>query len=211
VKLISVQIGQPQILKFNGQEVMTSFIKKPVRGPVQVHKTNLEGDGQADLKHHGGELRAAYAFSLDAYKNWPLKPADFEYGSFGENLTINSFSEDDLCIGDILKIGSAEFQITLPRIPCSKLNFRFQNAKALKTFTDYMRPGIYMRVLKTGQIKADDQVLVEQFEKSRVTVNEVYCKYMKKPVPPDLAERARQLKTISEKFRGFLSGDFTGK
>jgi MOSC domain-containing protein YiiM len=205
VKLVSIQIGQPQKLKFNGQEVKTSFIKKPIQGAVQVHKTCLEGDAQADLKHHGGSEKAVYAFSLDAYKDWPIKPDDFGYGSFGENLTIDSFSEDHLCIGDILKIGDVSLQITTPRIPCSKLNFRFQNSKALKIFSDYLRPGIYLRVLQTGKIAAGNSITIEKFEESRVRVNEVYKILMKKPVPDDLLGRAQKLVSISEKFREFLS------
>ncbi|HEX9877936.1 MAG TPA: MOSC domain-containing protein, partial [Gammaproteobacteria bacterium] len=106
------------------------------------------GDGQADLENHGGEYKAVYAYSLDHYDYWrgALNRVDMPYGQFGENLTISGLDEFDSCIGDQLRIGSALFTITQPRVPCFKLGIRLGDEKMPRLFSESARTGFYLRV-----------------------------------------------------------------
>jgi len=139
---------------------MSGIDKHPVEGPVAVRKTNLEGDKQADLTVHGGVNKAVYVYPSENYRFWKKQfPArKLPWGSFGENLTTQGLLEDSIRIGDKLVIGSAEFEVTQPRMPCYKLGLKFDTQSILKTFLDSRRSGFYLRVLKEGSVKVNDGI-----------------------------------------------------
>src|SRR5437867_8417809 len=118
VKHLSVNAAQPRAIKLGTREVMTGIYKEPVAGRVRVRGHNVEGDAQADLSVHGGEYKAVYAYPFEHYAQWErdLGRSDFKPGMFGENLTISGATEDLVCIGDVLRIGTTALQVTHPRM-----------------------------------------------------------------------------------------------
>ena len=118
-----MNVSLPKEVEFKGKTVRTDIFKEPAHGTVRVGKLNLVGDGQADLMGHGGEFRAIYVYSFDHYAFWSeeLKRADFAYGQFGENFTVEGMLDEDVRVGDVFRIESALFEVTQPRVPCYKL------------------------------------------------------------------------------------------
>ena len=158
MKLLSVNIAQPRALDYKGRSVMTGIYKEPVSGPVPLGREGLQGDGQADLKVHGGPDKAAYAYPIEHYSWWQqqLGRAPFPHGQFGETLTMRGLLEQDLGIGDCLRIGGALLQVSQPRTPCFKLGIRMGVADFPRQFQDSGRVGFYLRVLEEGPVCAGD-------------------------------------------------------
>ena len=140
----------------------TGFFKSPVKGPVFVGMTNLAGDGQADLKHHGGIDKAVLAYSADHYPNWrsELNLPDLPSGAFGENLTIAGLCEQTVHIGDIYRIGQVTFEVSQPRQPCWKLARRWRMNDLLGRVIENGRTGWYLRVLEEGYIEPQMPVML---------------------------------------------------
>ena len=161
MRLVSVNVGKPrEIGKVRGNSVESAIHKMSVMGPVAVKKLNLEGDEQADLTVHGGEDKAAYAYPSEHYTYWKEKfpGRAMPWGMFGENLTIQGLMEADVHTGDRLLIGSAEFVVTQPRLPCFKLGIKFGTNEMLKWFLESERTGFYLGVSKEGQIEEGDAI-----------------------------------------------------
>ena len=120
-RLLSVNVGLPRDIQWKGRTVHTAIWKDPVPGPCRVRRLNLDGDGQGDLAGHGGEQRAVFVYQIESYRYWQaqLKRSDFVHGQFGENFTIEGLADDDVCIGDRYRIGSALFEVTQPRVTCA--------------------------------------------------------------------------------------------
>lgn len=159
-RIVSVNVGKPATLRWQGRDVRTGFIKRPTSSPVRVLAESLDGDGQADKRYHGGPEMAAYAYPAEHYDAWRslLGLADLPWGSFGENLTIEGFEESAVRRGDEFEAGTARFRVTKPRMPCYKLNARFQRADVLKLFLHQGWPGFYLAVVRTGTVGAGDRL-----------------------------------------------------
>jgi MOSC domain-containing protein YiiM len=129
--LLSVNVGLPRDVAWQGKTVFTGVFKEPVSGPCRVGKLNLEGDGQGDLGGHGGEQRAVFVYQIDSYRHWEreLGRSDFVHGQFGENFTIEGLSDDQVCIGDRFRIGSAVFEVTQPRVTCYRVGIRMNDPR----------------------------------------------------------------------------------
>src|SRR5215813_1019994 len=127
MKLVSICVGRPQELQWRGRSVRTSIFKTPVSGRVRVARENLAGDEQSDLSVHGGKDKAVYGYPAEHYAFWQRELPDFElpWGSFGENFTTEGLLEDEVCVGDRFRVGTAELVVTQPRMPCYKLGVRF--------------------------------------------------------------------------------------
>src|SRR5690348_18456313 len=119
-RLVSVNVGLPQEVEWQGTRVRTAIWKFPVAGRVRARKLNLDGDGQGDLAGHGGEQRAILVYQLDSYRHWQeyLRRDDFSYGQFGENFTVDGLGDDEVCVGDRYRIGDALFEVSQPRVTC---------------------------------------------------------------------------------------------
>ena len=156
MRIVSVNVGQPRFVAWKGETILTAIFKTPVTGPVQVVGTSLAGDRQADTKVHGGVDKAVYAYPAEHYPLWSreLNRPDMPWGMFGENLTTEGLAESGVRIGDRLGIGTAEFEVSQPRMPCSKLGLRFQRADMAKLFLGSGRLGFYLRVIREGAIEA---------------------------------------------------------
>ena len=160
LKVISVNIGLPQTIEWDGKPYETGIVKTAKDGRLAINTLNLEGDGQSDLSAHGGRDKAVYCYASEYYLFWgeSLPDVEFPWGAFGENLTTKGLVEEDVYVGDRLKIGTAEFEVTEPRFPCSKLNAVFRRNDILKLFWKSARFGWYMAVLKEGDVGAGDQI-----------------------------------------------------
>lgn len=202
MKILSIQVGKPKAIHYQGQTVTTGIFKDPVPGPVMLRMTNLDGDGQADLSVHGGIDKALYAYSCDAYSEWKtLRPQDsFSFGAMGENLTLDVLPEDAIFIGDVFQVGAAQVQVSQPRFPCSKLGVMYKDPAILKQFMNINRPGVYFRVLKEGLIDVGDEFKLISSETVRFSVIEMFL--LKQNVPsPDRILEILQLTSLPEKWK----------
>ena len=130
-KLVSVNVGRPRDITWRGRTVFTGIWKEAVDGPRSVGRLNVEGDGQGDLEGHGGEQRAVFVYQLESYRYWQreLQRDDFTFGQFGENFTVDGLSDDDVCVGDRYRIGSAVFEVTQPRVTCYRVGIRMDEPR----------------------------------------------------------------------------------
>ncbi len=175
MKVVSVNVGLPRDVEWHGRRVRTSIWKEPVTGTVRVTTLNIDGDRQSDLSVHGGRDKAVYVYSSDHYDYWrrELERADLLPGAFGENLTIEGIVEDEIRIGDRLRVGSVEFEVAQPRTPCYKLGIRFGRDDMIKRFLDSGRTGFYLAVVREGSLTAGDAIELALPTEHDVTVADV--------------------------------------
>jgi MOSC domain-containing protein YiiM len=169
LKIISTNIAKPTTIIWNGQKVTTGIYKKSVNSPILLRNQSVQNDEISDRNVHGGEFKACYLFSKDQYNYWKdLYPnLEWEWGMFGENLTISGLNEKDIHIGDIFKIGSTLVQVTQPREPCFKFGVKFGSQEVLKQFIDHGYPGTYVSILEEGYVKTGETLeLVEKAKES---------------------------------------------
>ena len=159
-KLLSVNVGLPREIAWQGKVVRTAIWKRPVTGRVAARQLNLDGDGQADLQGHGGEHRAAMVYQIAAYRYWEqvLARNNFEYGQFGENFTVDGLADNEVCIGDRYWIGSAVFEVTQPRVTCYRLGIRMDTPQMAALLVSHKKPGFYCRVIREGEVSAGDEI-----------------------------------------------------
>jgi ferredoxin-NADP reductase/MOSC domain-containing protein YiiM len=159
--LLSVNVGMPRDVSWQGKTVHTGVWKQPVPGPAVVRRLNIDGDGQGDLNGHGGEQRAVLVYQIQSYRHWArhLGRNDFDYGQFGENLTVDGLPDSEVCIGDRYQIGDAEFEVTQPRVTCYRVGLRLGEPQMAALLVSHHRPGFYMRVITEGRIQAGDQIV----------------------------------------------------
>ena len=176
MKIIATNIAKPTTIVWNGKTQTTGIYKYPTKEGIYLEKEDVKGDEVSDRKHHGGIFKACYLFSEDHYAYWQnLYPnLDFNYGIFGENLTVNGLDETKISVGDIYKIGTALVQVTQPREPCFKLGIRFGTQAILKQFIKHARPGTYVRVLEEGLIKPGDKMILEQAATNSLTTTQLF-------------------------------------
>lgn len=203
MKIVSVNVSQPRVIVIGGREVLTAIFKEPRSGRVAVRRHQLDGDAQADTRVHGGEYKAVYAYPIEHYGYWEerLGRNGFAPGMFGENLTTSGLLEDVICIGDVLRIGSAELQVTHPRMPCNKLAHKFERPQFIKEFLTSGRSGFYLRVIREGDVGGGDEVTLVSREPTGVTVRQLLGLTDLKESPPGLAERAMKLDALPPSWR----------
>src|SRR4051812_22956912 len=174
-KLLSVNVGLPRDLEWQGRVVRTAIWKYPVSGRIFARRLNLEGDGQADLEGHGGEQRAGMGDQIEAYRDWgrELGRNDFEYGQFGENLTCDGLSDDEVCIGDQYRIGTAVFEVSQPRVTCYRLGIRMNNPEMASLLVSHRKPGFYLRVITEGEVGAGDEIQKIADGRDKLSVAEI--------------------------------------
>ncbi len=160
MKVLSVNVGLPRTLTWNGREVRTSIWKHSVDGRIRVIGVNLQGDQQSDLTVHGGPNKAVYAYPHEHYPFWrrefPLM--ELAAGAFGENLTTEGLLEDEARIGDVFRIGTVELEAKQPRLPCYKLGIRFDREDMVGRFMRTGRSGIYFSIVREGDLSTGDRI-----------------------------------------------------
>ena len=158
--LLSVNVGMPKSVAWEGKTVYTGAWKYPVQGPQMVRRLNIDGDGQGDLAGHGGEQRAVLVYQLASYWYWQqhFGRDDLTYGNFGENLTVDGLPDGEVFIGDRYRIGEAEFEVTQPRVTCYRVGLRIGQPELPSLLVSHHRPGFYMRVITEGHVEAGDTI-----------------------------------------------------
>ena len=160
-RLLSLNVGLPRDIAWQGRTVHTSVWKTPVQGPRMARRLNLDGDGQGDLAGHGGEHRAVFVYQIESYRYWQaeLRRDDFVYGQFGENFTVEGLSDAEVCIGDRYRVGGALFEVTQPRVTCYRVGIRMNEPRMPALLVAHRRPGFYFRVLEEGEVEAGDEIV----------------------------------------------------
>jgi ferredoxin-NADP reductase/MOSC domain-containing protein YiiM/ferredoxin len=204
--VVSVNVGLPRDVEWQGKLVHTGIWKKPVTGRVMARRLNLDGDGQGDLAGHGGENRAVMVYQLASYRYWQqqLQRQDFEYGQFGENLTVDGLADDEVCIGDRYRIGGALFEVTQPRVTCYRVGIRMLNPQMPSLLVSHKRPGFYFRVIEEGEIGAGDEIVKVAEGPEQVTVAEIDGLLYLPGHPRDLLQRALRIPALPAGWRGSL-------
>jgi len=172
--IVSVNVGTPRQVTAGDGVVTTGIFKTPVAGRVRLQTLNLDGDRQADLTVHGGPDKAVYVYSAEHYPAWCDElGGELPWGAFGENFDVDGCLEDEICLGDTIRAGTALLQVTEPRLPCYKLGIKFGDPGMIKTFLDSGRTGFYGRVIEAGEVGAGDVFTIVERDSARVPVSEV--------------------------------------
>jgi MOSC domain-containing protein YiiM len=195
----SVNVGQPRKVPWHDRVVTTSIWKVPVKGRIAAAGVNLDGDGQADRRVHGGPTKAIYAYAIEDYHWWagqigsPLAP-----GTFGENLTVAGIDLRSAVIGERWQVGSITARVTEPRIPCFKLGIRMGDAAFVGRFADAARPGTYLAIERAGEVEAGDLIHLLDRPRHTVTIGDVERAYRGHP---ELLPVLVDLEDLSENWR----------
>ena len=205
MKLLSIQVGLPREVHWQGRTVTTGIFKNPVAGPVMLRTLNLDGDAQADLSVHGGPTRAVYAYPVEHYQHWRTEfpGMDLPHGMFGENFTIEGLLETDVNIGDRFRIGTAEVMATAPRLPCYKLGIKFGRPDILKKLLATRYTGFYCAVLREGEVRAGDKIERLGRDEAGVSVDDVVHLYAIR-ADTTMLQRAIETKSLPESWRDYF-------
>jgi ferredoxin-NADP reductase/MOSC domain-containing protein YiiM len=202
-RLLSVNVGLPRDVAWEGKTVHTAIWKAPVKGPRMVRGLNIDGDGQGDLAGHGGEHRAVLVYQHDSYRYWQnqLGRTGFTYGQFGENFTVDGLSDAEVCIGDRYRIGGALFEVTQPRVTCYRAGIRMNEPEMAALLVKHGRPGFYFRVLEEGEVEAGDEITRVASGPERMSVFEIDALLYMPGHPRDQLERALRIPALSAGWR----------
>jgi MOSC domain-containing protein YiiM len=205
MKVVSLNVGLPREVEWEGHTVRTSIFKQPVDRRLPVSKLNFEGDAQSDLMVHGGVDKAVYVYPSEHYDEWrkELPGVEFPWAVFGENLTTEGLRED-VRIGDCFRIGSAEFVVTQPRLPCYKLGIRFGRMDILKRMLRSGRTGFYFAVTSEGEVGAGDAIEPIARADEGLTVAEVVKLYTVDAKNQDLLRLATQSARLPESWKDYF-------
>lgn len=197
--LKSVNIGLPRDIAWHGAMVHTAIWKQPVQARSTVRKLNIDGDGQGDLAGHGGEQRAVMVYQLESYRHWEqhLGRHDFVLGQFGENFTVEGLADDEVCIGDRYRIGSALFEVSQPRVTCYRVSMRLEEPQMASLLVSHHRPGFYFRVLEEGDVGAGDEITKVANGAERMSVAEIDGLLYLPGHPSDRLQRAVRIPALS--------------
>jgi MOSC domain-containing protein YiiM len=176
MQIISTNIAEPTTISWKGRQLQTGYYKKPTNQPIYLGKYDVKGDNVIDRRYHGGEFKACYIFSANHYSYWKRLYANlnWEYGMFGENLTVSGFNETQVQIGNIYKVGETLVQVTQPREPCFKVGIKFGTQKVLEQFIEHGYPGTYLRVLKEGTVSTGDEFELVKKNVNSLTVHQFF-------------------------------------
>src|SRR5271155_458394 len=202
-RLLSVNVGLPRDIPWQGKTVHTGIWKTPVQGRRMVRRLNIDGDGQGDLQGHGGEHRAVFVYQIDSYRYWQaqLGRTDFAYGHFCENFTVDGLPDTEVCIGDRYRIGSALFEVPQPRVTGSRAGIRMSEPQMAALLVAHHRPGFYFRVLEEGEVAAGDEIVRVTRGPESMTVAQVDALLYKPGHPASQLERALRVPALSSGWR----------
>lgn len=218
--IVSVNVGLPRDVAWRGRTVRTAVWKTPVTGRIFARRLNLDGDGQGDLRGHGGEQRAIMVYQLDSYRYWAkyLERPDLVAGNFGENLTVEGLADNEVCIGDRYRIGGAVVEVSQPRDTCYRVGIRLNRPDIAALLVSHHRPGFYFRVIQEGEIGAGDRVEKLSDGPERMTVAEIDALLYSAEHPVEALRRAVRIPALSLDWQGSMqalltaaeAGDVTG-
>ena len=203
-RLLSVNVGLPREVEWQGKTVRTAIWKEPVDGPRMVRRINIDGDDQADRAAHGGEHRAVFVYQIESYRYWEnqLGRGDFTYGQFGENFTVEGLADDVVCIGDRYQIGQAVFEVTQPRVTCFRVGIRLDDPRMPSLLVSHHRPGFYFRVLEEGVVEAGDEIILLEQGPERLSVADIDGLLYLPNRSQRMLQRALRIPALSEGWKG---------
>ena len=207
MKLVSLNISPGRKVEHDGKTVGTGIFKEPVDGPIQATRLTLEGDRQVDLRYHGGEHKAIYAYPLEHYSLWSerINRTDLSPGQFGENFTTEGLLETDVHIGDQFRIGEILVEVTQPRVPCFKLGLRMGDPTFTKLFFKSELTGFYLRVLEEGPVKKGDSIESVFNHPEAISVQHIYHLHFRDSQNKEEIKRALSVEALSKEWRKQLS------
>ncbi|GLW11676.1 sulfurase [Microtetraspora sp. NBRC 13810] len=193
----------PKDVSWQGKTVHTGVWKHAVTGPRMVRRLNIDGDGQGDLRGHGGEQRAVLVYQIQSYDHWQrhFGRTDFEYGQFGENFTVDGLPDDEVCIGDRYRIGEAEFEVTQPRVTCYRVGLRLGEPELPALLVSHRRPGFYLRVLTEGRVAAGDDIVRTRTGPEALSVADIDALLYLPGHDPDKLRKALAIPALSPGWR----------
>jgi MOSC domain-containing protein YiiM len=205
--VVSVNVGLPRTVRWKGREVTTGIFKEPVDGRVALRRLNLQGDGQADLSVHGGAEKAVYAYPVEHYAWWREElGTELPFGAFGENLTVGGVPlEEEVAVGDRLRIGAAELVVTQPRLPCYKLGLRFGRSDMVDRFLASGRTGYYLAVELDGEVAAGHRVELRPRDGARIPVTEITRVFARDRGDLATIERLVALDALPDDWRSYFA------
>ncbi|MBV8550984.1 MAG: MOSC domain-containing protein [Acidobacteriaceae bacterium] len=205
-RLISVNVGLPRDIRWRGKTVHTGIWKNPVHGRCLVRRLNIDGDGQGDLAGHGGEHRTVMVYQMESYRHWErhLGRNNFVFGQFGENFTVTGLPDNEVCVGDRYRIGSALFEVTQPRVTCYRVGIRMDEPQMAALLVSNHRPGFYFRVLEEGDVGAGDEIIKMADGPERLTIAEIDALLYLPQHPRDQLERALRIPALSTGWKSSL-------
>ena len=206
MKILSLNVGLPREVTWQGKIVTTGIFKNPVTGRVMLRTLNLDGDGQADLTVHGGVSKAVYAYPSEHYKFWraELPETNLPNGMFGENFTTDALLEEDVYVGDRFQIGEAELKVTEPRMPCYKLGIKFGRPDIIKRFLASRRTGFYLAVVKEGTVGAGDAFKFIGREQEKISIADVTRLYAFEKDDIESLRAAIEVESLPESWKGYF-------
>jgi MOSC domain-containing protein YiiM len=206
MKILSVNVGLPREVTWQGKFVTTGIFKEPIEGPVMLRTLNLDGDGQADLTVHGGVSKAVYAYPSEHYAFWRAEfpEMNLSWGMFGENLTTEGLLEDAVYIGDRFRVGQTELMVTEPRMPCYKLGIKFGRTDIIKRFLASRRSGFYFAVMREGMVSAGDALELIGREQQDISVADITRLYAFEKDDVIALRRAIEVDALPENWKGYF-------
>ena len=206
MKILSVNVGLPREVTWQGKLVTTGIFKEPVKGRVMLRTLNLDGDGQADLTVHGGVSKAVYAYPSEHYAFWraELPGMEMPRGMFGENFTTEGLLEEAVYIGDRFRIGEMEVMVTEPRMPCYKLGIKFGRADIIKRFLASRRTGFYFAVVREGMVGAGDAIELIGQAQQEIRVADITRLYAFERTDVKALRRAIEVEALPESWKGYF-------
>ena len=207
MKVKATNLGKKTVVDWRGKKVSTGIFTSPVPGPIFLGREIVSLDLIADRKVHGGLDKACYLFASDHYSYWEKLYPDlkWDWGMFGENLTVESLDEGQMRIGDIYEIGTALVQVSQPREPCYKLGIRFGSQEILKQFVDYAYPGAYVRILREGEVKSGDSIDLIERSSNALSVRDFFKLIYSKEKDQHILNLALNNMSLPERKRNKLS------
>lgn len=190
--MISLNLGRPRLLIYNGATMNTAIFKQSVTGRIPLCTLNLDGDRQADLSVHGGPYKAVYGYPSEHYEYWrqELPETALPPGAFGENFTTAGLREDELHVGDRFRIGSSIVMIRQPRMPCYKLAAGFQRDDFITRFLRSGRSGFYFSVEQEGEVEEGDSLQLISRNDAGITIAEMNLLFVKEKYNRALLQKA---------------------
>lgn len=211
-RIVSVNVGKPITVEYMGKPLTTGIHKRPIEGEVFVGRTQMEGDGQGDLKNHGGPDKAVCVYPVEHYAYWKRELGiPMECPAFGENLTVSGLLEEEVCIGDTFEIGGTVMQVAQPRFPCFKIASKHGVTDFPARVLDTGYSGFYLRVLQEGVLDRQSSIVKRESSPGGVTVAAVLHQLALGRKRADREEIARMLQvealasTVKEQFSSWLA------
>lgn len=203
MKVISTNLGQPKTIQWKGKSIQTGIYKKAVAAGIFLSKFGVIEDSVMNTKVHGGIDKSCYLFNTNHYEFWRKQypNLDWEWGMFGENLSIKDLNETKIAIGDIIQIGEAIVEVSQPRLPCFKLGVKFKSQAVLKQYLNTTHSGAYVRVLKEGKVCKEDEIQLLEQQRNSLSLAQVYSIFGVEKKNKSLIDKALTLDSLSESIK----------